>query len=371
MARIFDQIKNVQRKGISTDFRFGVLSIAVYVVLVAAGIAWQLLGSVAVPPIELIRFAGGVLTAALVLVFVPVWGVAVGLAVLFWVGIVGIFGTEFYPLAIAETLALFLSPCLQIARHWEKAVILRFGRFRGLRGPGVFGVLPLGDHVTQFVDTRIRATDFSAENTITKDTVPVYVDAIAFWMVWDPQKAVLEVENYVEAIVLSAQTSLRDAIGKNELASLLEERDRLGKEIRQIVDSKTSEWGITILSIEIRDIVLPKELENAMSRRAQAERERQSRVILGTAEIEISEKFVEAANNYRDDPTALHLRAMNMIYEGIRQNGTIVLLPSGSLSGMSLGTMLDDLSKGKVPDIRPPSQTKPEDQSGSTEQRSG
>jgi regulator of protease activity HflC (stomatin/prohibitin superfamily) len=217
-----------------------------------------------------------------------------------------------------------------------------------LRGPGVFIIIPVADRVTRFVDTRIRATDFSAENTITRDTVPVYVDALAFWMIWDPQKAVLEVENFMEAVVLSAQTALRDAIGKHELSELLEERDRLGKEIQQILDTKTSPWGISILSTEIRDIIIPKELENAMSRRAQAERERQSRVILGTAEIEISEKFVLAADNYRNDPTALHLRAMNMIYDGIKENGTIILLPSSALSEMSLGTLLDDISKGKI-----------------------
>jgi len=381
----FDQIKNIQRPQYARDFRFSALALTVYVAFVAAGAVWQLTTT---PPINLwhiVEFVGSALAGGLVLFALSTWGVLIGLLVLYWAGIIAVFGTSFYPLAVSETAALLVSPMLQIARHWEKAVILRFGRFRGLRGPGVFWILPIADYVTRFVDTRIRATDFSAENTITKDTVPVYVDAIAFWMVWDPQKAVLEVENYIEAIVLSAQTALRDAIGKNELSSLLEERERLGDEIRRIVDTKTSPWGITILSVEIRDIVLPKELENAMSRRAQAERERQSRVILGTAEIEISEKFVEAANNYRDDPTALHLRAMNMIYEGIRQNGTIVLLPSSALSGMSLGTMLDDLAKGKLPDVgsagagaRPPDGSsspskRPEqaDQSGSTEQRKG
>ena len=223
-----------------------------------------------------------------------------------------------------------------MAHHWEKAVILRLGRFHRLRGPGLFWLPPVLDRVARFVDTRIRATDFSAEKTITMDTVPVHVDALAFWMIWDAQKAVLEVENFIEAVVLSAQTALRDAIGRNELAALLSERERLGQEIQQVLDRKTNPWGITILSIEITDILIPKELEDAMSKRAQAERERQSRVILGEAEREVAAKFVEAARIYEANPTALQLRGMNMIYEGIRQHGTIVLLPSGALSSMSL-----------------------------------
>lgn len=381
-SKIFNQIKNVQIKNVQhkqfpSAFRLTALAASLFLVLVAAGITWQLLSMPEIDPWYAVKFAAAAFVAGLIVFALPSWGVVVALTVLVWAGVIALLGTSSYPLAVAGTVALFLAPTLQIAHQWEKAVILRFGRFRGLRGPGVFWILPIVDQVSRFVDTRIRATDFSAENTITRDTVPVYVDAIAFWMVWDAQKAVLEVENYLEAIVLSAQTALRDAIGKNELASLLEERDRLGNEIRSIVDTKTSPWGITILSIEIRDIVLPKELENAMSRRAQAERERQSRVILGTAEIEISEKFVQAADNYRNDPTALHLRAMNMIYEGIRQHGTIVLLPSGALSGMSLGSMLDDLAKGTVPvhpaqgDPKPSVGPDVPGQSGSTEQRSG
>jgi regulator of protease activity HflC (stomatin/prohibitin superfamily) len=236
-----------------------------------------------------------------------------------------------------------------MAHHWEKAVILRLGRYHRLRGPGIFLAFPIIDRVTRFVDTRIRATDFSAEKTITMDTVPVHVDALAFWMIWDATRAILEVESFLEAVVLSAQTALRDAIGRHDLADLLAERERIGKEIRQTLDRKTNPWGITILSIEFTDIIIPRELEDAMSKRAQAERERQSRVILGTAEVEISEKFVEAARRYREDPSALHLRGMNMIYEGIKQRGTIVLLPSGGLSSMSLGGLLDDLAGGAPP----------------------
>lgn len=349
VVKAFNQIKNVQHPQIARDFRMNALAAAIYVLILGAATVWQ--AFLAPPDLVsvLLRFEGGALVALVALLALPLWGVALALAALFWVGLLAGAGTGYYPLAVGATVALLVSPSFQIAHQWEKAIILRLGRFRGLRGAGVFVALPIVDRITRFVDTRIRATDFSAENTITRDTVPVYVDALAFWMVWDPQRAVLEVENFLEAVVLSAQTALRDAIGKHELAELLEERDRLGREIQQILDAKTSPWGITILSTEIRDIVIPKELENAMSRRAQAERERQSRVILGTAEIEISKKFVEAAENYRDDPTALHLRAMNMIYEGIKQNGTVVLLPSTALSGMSLGGLFDELKAGKRP----------------------
>jgi len=198
------------------------------------------------------------------------------------------------------------------------------------------------------VDTRIRATDFSAEKTLTKDTVPVHVDALAFWMIWEAKQAVLEVENYIEAVILSAQTALRDSIGKHDLTSLLSEREELGKEIQRILDVKTNPWGITILSIEITDIIIPKELEDSMSKQAQAERERRSRVILGTAEVEIAEKFEKAAEKYKDNPVALQLRAMNMVYEGIRQNNSLILLPSSALDNMNLGAVLGTAAYNKV-----------------------
>ncbi len=343
----FEAIKNIQRAVLAGDFRLSPLSLLVLAVFLAAGLAWQLLtaGAAAaqIVQVALAVMAGGVLVLAL-----SFWGVVMAIAALLWILLLAGFGPAFVPLFLPASLGLLLAPAFQIAHHWEKAVILRLGRFRKLRGPGVFVVMPLIDRVARYVDTRIRATDFSAEKTITMDTVPVHVDALAFWMIWDPRKAILEVENYLEAVVLSAQTALRDAIGRHELSDLLSERERLGREIQQALDRKTNPWGISILSIEITDIIIPKELENAMSKRAQAERERQSRVILGTAEVEISEKFVEAARRYRDNPTALHLRAMNMIYEGIKQHGTIVLLPSGALSTMNLGSMLDELAQGKA-----------------------
>ena len=235
--------------------------------------------------------------------------------------------------------ALVVAPSIQIAYQWERAVVLRFGKFHALRKPGVFVIIPVIDKVARFVDQRIRVTDFSAETTLTSDTVPVNVDAIAFWMVWDAQKAVLEVEQFEGAVILSAQTALRNAIGKNDLANLLSERDRLGHEIQKVLDEKTNAWGITTQAVEIRDIIIPKDLEDAMSRQAQAERERQSRIILGTAETEIAEKFARASVHYQDNPVALHLRAMNMVYEGLRQKGSMIIVPSTAVETMGLGAL--------------------------------
>jgi regulator of protease activity HflC (stomatin/prohibitin superfamily) len=229
--------------------------------------------------------------------------------------------------------------CIQMAYQWEKAVVLRFGKFRGLRGSGLFGIFPVIDKVANYVDQRIRVTDFKAETTLTKDTVPVNVDAIAFWMVWDAEKAVLEVEDFDSAVSLSAQTGLRDAIGRHELGDMLSHRDRLGKEIQQVLDAKTNAWGITVQSVEIRDIIIPKELEDAMSRQAQAERERQSRIILSKAEEEIAESFEKASEYYKRNQAALHLRAMNMVFEGLKQKGSMIIVPSTAVETMGLGAM--------------------------------
>jgi hypothetical protein len=242
-------------------------------------------------------------------------------------------------LLVSAVVALLVAPAIQIAYQWERAVLLRFGKFRGLRKSGLFGMVPVIDKVAQFVDQRVRVSDFRAETTLTADTVPVNVDAIAFWMVWDAQKAVLEVEHFDDAVLLSAQTALRNAIGKNDLAVLLSERDRLGHEIQKVLDEKTSGWGVTTQAVEIRDIIIPKGLEDAMSRQAQAERERQSRIILGTAETEIAEKFARASDHYRNNPVALHLRAMNMVYEGLRQKGSMIIVPSTAVETMGLGAL--------------------------------
>ncbi len=239
----------------------------------------------------------------------------------------------------ATVLAAVAAPSVQIAYQWERGVLLRFGKFKGIRGSGLFAVLPVIDKVAQFVDQRIRVTDFRAETTLTKDTVPVNVDAIAFWMVWDAEKAVLEVEDFNAAVTLSAQTALRDAIGRSDLAELLSHRERLGKEIQQVLDAKTDPWGITAQSVEIRDIIIPKGLEDAMSKQAQAERERQSRIILGTAETEIAEKFAKASEAYKQNPVALHLRAMNMVFEGLKQKGSMIIVPSTAVETMGLGAL--------------------------------
>ncbi|MBN1512184.1 MAG: slipin family protein [Phycisphaerae bacterium] len=248
--------------------------------------------------------------------------------------------------------ASLLAPCIQIAYQWERGVLLRFGKFVGIRGSGVFLILPVIDKVAQYVDQRIRVNDFRAETTLTKDTVPVNVDAIAFWMVWDAEKAVLEVANFDAAVILSAQTALRDAIGRSELADLLSHRDQLGHEIQQVLDHKTNPWGITAQSVEIRDIIIPKGLEDAMSKQAQAERERQSRIILGTAETEIAEKFAMASKAYQQNPVALHLRAMNMVFEGLKQKGSMVIVPSTAVETMGLGALGGLTAFGQQPSTR-------------------
>lgn len=226
---------------------------------------------------------------------------------------------------------------IKIANQWEKAVVLRFGRFVALRGPGLFFVIPIVDEISHLIDQRVRVTDVTAKSALTRDTVPVDVDAIVFWTVWDAQKSVLEVSDYFAAIGLSAQTALRESIGRTELAGMIAERERLGTELRTILDEKTNPWGITVHSVEIRDVKIPQELEDAMSRQAQAERERQARIILGTAETEIAARFVKAGAEYENRPIALQLRAMNMLYEAIKEKGSMVIVPSSAVEMMGLG----------------------------------
>lgn len=239
--------------------------------------------------------------------------------------------------AIAVALIALLA--MRIALQWDRAVVLRLGKFRKLAGPGIFWIVPFVDRIARYVDMRVRATDFQAESTLTRDTVPVNVDAICFWLVWDAKKAVLEVESYYRAIVLSAQTALRDTIGRHTLAEMLTEREQLGKALQEVLDAKTNPWGITIQSVEIRDVIIPQALEDAMSKQAQAERERQARIILGTAETEIASKFVDAARPYQDNPVAVHLRAMNMLYEGLKEKGSIIVVPSTAVDSMNLGAL--------------------------------
>jgi len=234
----------------------------------------------------------------------------------------------------------YLLFAIRVADQWEKVAILRFGRYTGLRGPGLFHVIPIVDTVSRYVDQRVRVANVSAESTLTRDTVPVNVDAIVFWMVWNAEKSILEVQDFINAITLSAQTALRESIGRHELHQMVAEREMLGKELQRILDEKTTPWGITVQSVEIRDVQIPTDLQDAMSREAQAERERRARTILGLAETEIADKFNQAALTYRDNPVALHLRAMNMLYEAIKERGSMVIVPSSAVETMGLGGML-------------------------------
>jgi regulator of protease activity HflC (stomatin/prohibitin superfamily) len=237
-------------------------------------------------------------------------------------------------------IGLYLLFALKVADQWEKSVVLRFGRYRGLFGPGLFWIVPVVDTVPAWIDHRVMVTPFSAEKTLTKDTVPVDVDAVLFWMVWDAEKAALEVEDYRTAIAWAAQTALREIIGQMDLADILVGRARMDADLQRIIDERTTPWGVSVQSVEIRDIVIPQELEDAMSRQAQAERERQARVILGESEKQIADSFAEASKAYVDNPTALHLRAMNMLFEGLKEKGAMVIVPSSAVDTMNLGGLM-------------------------------
>jgi regulator of protease activity HflC (stomatin/prohibitin superfamily) len=246
--------------------------------------------------------------------------------------------------------AMFLAASIKYTDQWEKAVLMRLGRYRGLRGPGYFGIVPILDRIAYTIDQRIRTTAFGAESCLTRDTVPVNVDAIAFWIVRDAERAALEVQDYDEAVILSAQTQLRDAIGKHDLAELIQSRVELGHGLKEALEHKMANWGIQVQSVEIRDVIIPAALEDAMSRQAQAERERQARIILGTAETEIAHKFVEAADAYRDHPTAMTLRAMNMLYESIVKRGSLMVVPSALADSLNAPSIMGLVgASGSVP----------------------
>ena len=251
-----------------------------------------------------------------------------------------------WPLIAGVAVGLYLLFAIKVVRQWEKVALLRLGNYAGLRGPGMFMIVPGIETLSPYVDQRVRVANVTAESTLTRDTVPVNVDAIVFWMVWNAEKAILEVENFLDAIHMSAQTALRESIGRHELAQMITERETLGRELRRILDEKTTPWGITVQSVEVRDVKIPQGLEDAMSRQAQAERERQARIILGQAETEISEKFVQAAAAYTENPTALHLRAMNMLYEAIKERGSMVIVPSSAVETMGLGGTLATAAVG-------------------------
>jgi regulator of protease activity HflC (stomatin/prohibitin superfamily) len=243
-------------------------------------------------------------------------------------------------------LGLYFLFAIKIIRQWEKVAVLRLGRYVGLRGPGLCHIFPILETLSPYVDQRVRVASVSAESTLTRDTVPVNVDAIVFWMVWNAEKSILEVEDFVQAITLSAQTALRESIGRHELAQMVTEREMMGRELQRILDEKTNPWGITVQSVEIRDVKIPQGLEDAMSRQAQAQRERQARIILGQAESEISASFVQAAAAYAENPVALHLRAMNMLYEAVKEKGAMVIVPSSAVETMGLGGTLATASLG-------------------------
>ena len=237
-------------------------------------------------------------------------------------------------------LGLLLSHAPKVARQWDRAVVLRLGKYVGLRGPGLFWIIPFVDSVSAWVDQRVITTSFAAEETLTSDTVPVNVDAVLFWMVYDPEKAALEVQNYPQAVSWAAQTALRDIIGRTSLTDLLRGRERIEEELQQLIDQRSNPWGVTVQSVEMRDVIIPAALQDAMSREAQAAREKQARIILGQAEVEIAHSFEIAARSYRDNPTALHLRAMNMLYEGLKEKGALMLVPSSAVESMGMGGLM-------------------------------
>jgi regulator of protease activity HflC (stomatin/prohibitin superfamily) len=247
---------------------------------------------------------------------------------------------EWMWLAAFVALGLVVMQSPRIAQQWERAVVLRFGRFVGLRGPGLFWIVPFADTVSSWIDQRTITTSFAAEQTLTSDTVPVNVDAVLFWLVNDAEKAALEVQDYGQAVSWAAQTALRDIIGRTTLTDLLRGRERIESELQLLIDQRSTPWGVTVSSVEMRDVVIPGALQDAMSREAQAAREKQARIILGEAEMEIAHSFQEAAKSYHDNPTALHLRAMNMLYEGLKEKGALMLIPSSAVESMGMGGML-------------------------------
>jgi regulator of protease activity HflC (stomatin/prohibitin superfamily) len=256
---------------------------------------------------------------------------------------------------VAFVIALLLSLPIKIADQWEKVVVLRLGKFRGLKGPGLFFIIPIIDTIPYWIDTRVITSSFKAEKTLTKDTVPVDVDAVLFWQVLDPKQAALRVADYQSAINWASQTALRDVIGKTMLSDMLEGREKISNELQTIIDERTEPWGINVISVEVKDVLIPPALQNAMSMQAQAERERQARVILGDSERQVAEKFGEAANTYINNPVALHLRAMNMLYEGLKENATIVIVPSTVVETMQLGGLAQERShKAKESTIKEP-----------------
>ena len=344
-----ERIKNPPKYRIEKDFVFNTFSFFMLLIGGIATLGTQYALNVDVQPEKMSGLALCYLIAGVVIALLSVWSIVIIVLFAAIAALVSVYGI-FEPLVYGVfTASILIATSVQLVFHWDKVIILRGGRFKKVRDAGLFMIIPVIDRIADFVDTRIRVTDFSAEKTLTRDNVPVHIDAICFWMIWDAKKAILEVQNYVEAVTLSAQTALRDCIGSNDLSTLLSERDKVGKALQQILDTKTNPWGITILSVEFTDVIIPKELEDAMSRKAQAEREKQARVILSSAETEAAEKFAEAAKKYQGDPVALNLRAMNIVYDGLKNNkGSLMLLPSSALDSMNLGSVLGTAAYEKI-----------------------
>lgn len=293
---------------------------------------------------------------ALLFILIAAGGVLLAYGTLRGLGYMASLSIAFAGVVIAAVAAA----AVKVAAQWDRAVVLRLGRFQALRGPGLFVIVPIIDSIANWIDTRVITSTFKAEKTLTKDTVPVDVDAVLFWKVIDPQKAAIDVADYQSAISWAAQTALRDVIGKTVLADMLEGREKISDLLRRIIDERTEPWGVNVISVEVKDVLIPEGLENAMSMQAQAERERQARVILGDSERQIAEKFKMAAQTYADDPTAFHLRAMNMLYEGLKSNATIVVVPSTAIESMQLGGLagltalgLNGRAGPAAPELRP------------------
>ena len=287
-----------------------------------------------------------------ILVFFLILGLGIGLAYAAFRA-TGNHQQSTWIVVVSFVIATIVASAIKVADQWEKAVVLRLGKFYSLEGPGLFFIIPVIDSVVYWIDIRVITTTFKAEKTLTKDTVPVDVDAVLFWKVLDPQKAALEVADYQSAISWASQTALRDVIGKTMLADMLEGREKIDTELQKIIDQRTEPWGINVISVEIRDVLIPPALHDAMSMQAQAERERQARIILGDSERQVAEKFKEAAKFYADNPTALHLRAMNMLYEGLKEKATIVIVPSTAVETMQLGGIagITALSQGLAKEL--------------------
>lgn len=332
------RIKNAPRRVVHRDFRFSTFSFLVLLAITVAALGLIQVSGYQLQEQYLRGLLYALVTGAVILMILPTWGMLV-IALLAGTAVLNSAAGahQLLPYAVLPA-ALVPAAMVNLLYHWDRAVVLRLGRFHHVREAGLFLLLPFLDRVAARVDTRIRVTDFSAERTLSRDNVPVHVDAICFWMIWDAGRAVLEVQDYLEAVTLSAQTALREAIGSHNLEELLSERDQVGAKLQKILDAKTNPWGITVLSVEFTDIVIPKELEDAMSRHAQADREHRARMILGDTEIALAEKMCRADAHYRDNPQAFQLRAMSMTYDALRQSkGSVVLVPSSAAEQMNLG----------------------------------